>query len=47
MLLLLTAKRYSHASFPIKHQTNTFQEILNKHDPVTQCTIEMTMEINL
>ena len=47
MLLLLTARRYSHSCFPTKHRINTFQEILNKHDPVTQCTIEMTMEINL
>ena len=38
-----TFKRYvddSRASFPSKHQANTFQEILNKQDPAIQYTIE-------
>ena len=37
-----TFKQYvdgSHARFPSKHQTNTFQEILNNEDPAIQYTI--------
>ena len=38
-----TFKRYvddSHARFTSKHHANIFQEILNKHDPAIQYTIE-------